>query len=76
MAQVKVKAHPLTDTSIVPEVFYSSFVVEPQMFTQRHGVYGEFMVNIEDYMQPVDDIDDEELENLDDVSAMDIDVYE
>ena len=30
MSQVKIKSHPFTDISILPEVFHSSFLVEPK----------------------------------------------
>ena len=46
------------------------------MSTQRHGGYVSTWVNIEDRGETVDSIFDEELENIDDVSAMDIDVYD
>ena len=67
MSQVKVKSHPSSDTSIVPELFHSSFVFE----TKYSLKYMEDMVstwfNVEDDREIVDTIFDEGLENLDDV---------
>ena len=75
MAQVKVKTYPLTDTSIVPAVFYSSFLVDPEYSPKDTEDMVSTWVNIEDDREIVDAIVVEELKNHDDVSAMDIDVY-
>ena len=74
MSQVKVKAHPSTDTYIVPSLFHSSFVVEPKCSPKDMEDMVSTGVNIEDDREIVDAMVGEELENIDDVSAMDIDV--
>ena len=68
MAQVKVKAHPSTDTSIVPAVFQSSFVVYPKFSQKYMKDMVSTWVNIEYDRYIFDAIVDEELINIDDVS--------
>ena len=76
MSQVKVKAHPSTDTSIVPAVFHSSFVVDPKCSLKYMEVMISSWVIIEDDRDVVDAISDKELENIYDVSAIYIDNYD
>ena len=75
MSQVKVKSHPSTDTYIVPAVFQSSFVVDPKCSSKEMEVMVSTWVDIEGVTEIVDALVDEELENIDDVSEIDIDVY-
>ena len=76
MSQVKAKAHPLNDTFIVTAVFHSSFVVDPTFSTKDMEDMVSTWVNIEDDRDIVDAIVDEQLENIDDVSEINIDVYD
>ena len=76
MAQVKVKSHPQTDTSIVLAVFFCYFVVDPKFSPKDMEYMVSKWVNIEDDMDIFDSIADGELENLDGVSAIDIGVYD
>ena len=64
MAQVKVKSHPSTDNSIVPELFYSYFVVDTTFSPKDMEDMVKTWVNIEDDRDIVDVIVDEELEIL------------
>ena len=66
----------MTDTSIVTALFNSSFVVDPKCSPKDTEDMVITWVNIEDYGEIVDAIVDEDLENLDDVSTTDIDVYD
>ena len=75
MAQVKVKEHSRTETSLVPKVFHSYFVVDPKCSPKYMENMLSIWVNIWDERESVDAIFDEYLENIDDVSAIDIDVY-
>ena len=59
MVQVKVKSHPSTDTSIVPAVFQSSFVVDPKFSPKNMDDMVSTWVNIEYYREIVDAIVDE-----------------
>ena len=59
MVQVKVKSHPSTDTSIVPAVFQSSFVVDPKCSPKNMDDMVSTWVNIEYYREIVDAIVDE-----------------
>ena len=76
MEQVKVKPHPSTDTSIVPAVFNSYFVVYPKCSPKDMEDMVITWVKIEDDREIVDGIFDGDLEIIDYVSAMDIDVYD
>ena len=76
MAQVMVKEHPSTDTSIVPALFHSSFVVDPKCPPKDMEYMINTWVRIKDDREIVDAIVDEELGNIDDLSEMDIDVYD
>ena len=58
MSQVKVKAHTSTNTSIVPEVFYSSFVVDLKCSPKDMYDMVSTWVNIEDDRGIVDAIVD------------------
>ena len=59
MAQVKVKEHSRTETSLVPKVFHSYFVVDPKCSPRDMGDMVGTQVNIEDDRDIVDAIFDE-----------------
>ena len=69
---MKVKAHPYTYTSILPALFHSSFVVDPKCSPKDMEYMLSTWVDIEDDREILDSIVDEELENLDIFSAMDL----
>ena len=65
----------MTDTSIVPALFHSSFVVHPKCSPKEMEDMVSKWVNIKDDREIFDTIVDEELKNIDDVSSMNIDAY-
>ena len=76
MKQLRVKSHPSTNTSIVQELFHSSFAFYPKCSPKDMDDMVSTRFNIEDDREIFDAIVDEELENIDDVSEIDIDVYD
>ena len=62
VAQVKVKAHPSTETFIVPAVFKISFVVDPKFSPKDMEDMVSTWFNIEDDREIVNAIIDEELD--------------
>ena len=76
MEQVEVNAQPWTETYIVPELFHNYFVVGPKCSPIDMEDMVSTQVDIEDDIDIFDIIVDEELENIDYLSAMDIGVYD
>ena len=76
MTQVKIKEHPSTDICIATTLFNSYFVFDSECSLKDIEDMVSTWVNIVYDREIVDAIVDEELENLDDVSAIDIDVYD
>ena len=64
---MKVKAHPPTDTFILPAVFYSYFVVDTKYSSKDMEDMLSTCITNEYDREIVDDIFDENLENIDDV---------
>ena len=80
MEKVKLKGYPSNDISIAPTVFHSSFEVDPKFPPKDMNNMVNTWINIEDDREIVDSIVDsivdEELENFDDFSAINSDVYD
>ena len=76
MKHMKVKSHTLTEIFILPAVFQSYFVVDPKCSPKDMEDMLSIWVNIWDERESVDAIFDEYLENIDDVSGMNIDIYD